>query len=76
MSDQSKSLETELRRLTHLVAVIGTDGKPQRDQIRLLAAAGLAPKEIAKLIGTTGNTVRVALANMRKQSKTRKRNKQ
>ena len=75
MSETDKALETEIKRLTHLVAVIGMEGKPQRDQIRLLAAAGFPPKEIANLIGTTGNTVRVALANMRKKLKARKRSK-
>jgi len=74
MSDKDYALE-ELRRLVRLVAALGTDGKPQREQIRLLDAAGFPPKKIAKLIGTTGNTVRVALANMRKKSKSKARNK-
>ena len=75
MSDLSKSLEAEIRRLSHLVAVLGTDGKPQREQVRILASAGFSPKEIAGLIGTTGNTVRVTLANIRKKGKARKRTK-
>jgi DNA-binding NarL/FixJ family response regulator len=75
MKDGDSPLEAEVRRLAHLVAVIGTDGKPQRDQIRILAAAGFPPKGIAKLIGTTGNTVKVALANMRKKLRARTRNK-
>ena len=73
MSNSNETLEGEIRRLTHLVAVLGTDGKPQREQIRILASAGFPPKEIADLIGTTGNTVRVALANMRKKGKSGKR---
>ncbi len=73
MSDSNETLEAGIRRLTRLVAVLGTDGKPQREQIRILASAGFLPKEIADLIGTTGNTVRVALANIRKKGKSGKR---
>jgi DNA-binding CsgD family transcriptional regulator len=75
MADLSEKLETNVRRLTHLVAVIGTDGKPQREQIRILALAGFTPKEIASLIGTTGNTVRVALTSIRKNAKSKKKSK-
>jgi DNA-binding NarL/FixJ family response regulator len=71
--DESNLTLNEVHRLTRLVAVLGIEGKPQRDQIRLLAAAGFAPKDIAALIGTTGNTVRVALTNIRKKGKSRKR---
>lgn len=44
-----------------------TDGKSQMERIQLLSAAGFQPKEIAGTIGTTPNTVRVALFNLRKQ---------
>ena len=44
-----------------------TDGKSQMEKIQLLSAAGFQPKEIARTIGTTPNTVRVALFNLRKQ---------
>ena len=40
MSDPIEQLKAEVRRLAHLVAVVGTDGKPQREQVRILAAAG------------------------------------
>lgn len=73
MSDATAQLQLEVRRLAHLVAVLGTDGKSQREQVRLLSAAGFPPKDIAKLIDTTPNTVRVALANLKKKPKNRKR---
>lgn len=73
MPDPADALEKEITKLTRLVAVIGTYEKPQREQIRILASAGLAPKEIASLIGTTGGTVRTALAEMRKKGKARKK---
>jgi hypothetical protein len=43
-----------------------TNGLKQKDQIALLNRAGFAPKAIAELIGTTQNTVNVALNALRK----------
>ena len=71
--DDSNALLSEVRRLTRLVAVFGTEGKSQREQIRTLASAGFPPKDIAALIGTTANTVRVALTDIRKKGKSKKR---
>ena len=49
--------------------------KPQRERIRLLSSAGLAPLEIAKALGTTANTVRVALVGIRKSGGRRRTRK-
>jgi len=43
-----------------------TEGKSQTEQIRLLSEAGFEPKDIARTIGTTSNSVRVTLFNLRK----------
>ena len=59
----------EAQRTTRLLAILVTTGKKQREQIALLSQAGFPPKEIAELIGTTSNTVRVALAMLRKSRK-------
>jgi len=48
----------------HTISV--TKGMKQNDQIALLNRAGLPPKEIADLLGTTSNTVSVTLAALRK----------
>jgi hypothetical protein len=45
-----------------------TKGMKQGEQIILLNRAGFPPKQIADLLGTTGNTVSVALSNLRKVS--------
>ena len=58
--------EERLDMLVRLSAIALIDGKKQRDQVRLLSMAGMAPKEIAELIGTTPNTVNVALTSLRK----------
>ncbi len=57
-----------------LAASIAAD-KPQRERIRLLSSAGLAPQEIAHALGTTSNTVRVALVGIRKSGPGRRRKK-
>jgi DNA-binding CsgD family transcriptional regulator len=48
----------------HTISV--TKGMKQNEQIALLNRAGLPPKEIADLLGTTPNTVSVRLAGLRK----------
>lgn len=44
-----------------------TAEKTQVEKIQALSAAGFQPKEIARIIGTTPNTVRVAMSVSRKQ---------
>jgi DNA-directed RNA polymerase specialized sigma24 family protein len=55
--------------LVRLMAISLVTGKRQKDQVRLLSLAGMGPKEIAELIGTTPNTVNVALSQIRKEKK-------
>lgn len=47
-------------------------GKTRTEQVLLLSVAGFQPKEIAGLLGTTPNTVRVALSGLRKRRKLRR----
>jgi DNA-directed RNA polymerase specialized sigma24 family protein len=47
------------------------EGKSQTEKIFLLSKVGFAPKEIADLIGTTPNTVRVALVDIKKSIRKR-----
>jgi len=58
-----KKLDT----LVKLSTVSLIEGKIQKDQVILLSKVGFAPKEIANLIGTTPNTVRVTLTSLRKK---------
>jgi len=74
--DEMKNLLEEVKRLSRLIGTFGVDGKSQREQIRLLAAAGFPPKDIAPMIGTTANSVRVALSAIRKVGKPQRRKKQ
>lgn len=63
----------KIDQILRILAVIATKGLKQREQIAVLNQAGLPPKDIAGLLGTTPNTVRVELVALRK-SKSRKRN--
>lgn len=46
--------------------------KVQKEQIALLSDVGFQPKEIADILGTTNNTVSVALHSIRKERLSRK----
>jgi DNA-binding CsgD family transcriptional regulator len=62
-------LVNRLDQLTRIVSLGLVFGKSQGEQISLLSKAGLQPKEIADIVGTTPNTVRVTLSTARKQNK-------
>jgi hypothetical protein len=63
----NEELSQQLEILIRLNAVALAEGRRRRDQIRLLSAAGLPPKTIAELIGTTANTVSVELTAIRRE---------
>jgi DNA-directed RNA polymerase specialized sigma24 family protein len=59
----------KLNKLLRVVTASVIKGMKQGDQIALLNRIGFPPKEIADLIGTTRNTVNVALSTFRKEKK-------
>ncbi len=63
----------KLDTLIRLVALGLCQGKTQKEQIALLASAGLQRKGIAEILGTTRNTVSVALSNLRKNKGKRRK---
>ena len=68
MQDQYNVLLIELQKMVRLLSLIAVGGKKQRQQINILSKAGFQPKEIANLLGTTPNTVSVALNYLKKQA--------
>lgn len=64
-----RTLSHQLDTLTRLVAVSVGEGKNLREQILILSRAGLEPKVIAEILGTTANAVSVT----RYQTKSSKR---
>jgi DNA-binding NarL/FixJ family response regulator len=59
-------MDKKLDRVLHLLAIMTVRDMPQTDQIATLNRAGFAPREIANVLGTTPNTVRVALVSIRR----------
>src|ERR1700690_1543355 len=65
----------QLERIANLLGLLVTHGKQQVEQIAVLSGAGYSPSEIAQLVGTTPNTVSVALSQMKAARKRKKQNK-
>ena len=63
----SSETADDVSRLIRLVAMSLVIGRKQTEQIAILTKASFSPKEIAELLGTTPNAVRVALSNLRKK---------
>ena len=59
--------EPESKVMRRLLALSLIDGKKQRDQIALLATAGMDRHEIAELVGTTAGTVSVEISHLRRR---------
>jgi len=64
--DRNVRLSEKLDRVLRLLAIMAVRGQSQTDQIAVLDRAGFPPKEIAEIVGTTPNTVRVTLVGIRK----------
>lgn len=68
MADQGDLiLVSELRVIRRLLALSLIEGKKNREQIAILAAAGMDRHEIAELVGTTANTVSVEISTLKKR---------
>jgi DNA-binding CsgD family transcriptional regulator len=67
LQDLITSLNTKLDVIVKLMVLLKAEDKSQSEQIWLLSSAGLQPKEIANILGTTANTVRVILSGLRKR---------
>jgi CRP-like cAMP-binding protein len=61
------TIESELKIVRRLLALSLIHGKKQREQIALLATAGMDRHEIAELVGTTAGTVSVEISHFRKR---------
>lgn len=63
------SLNAKLDTIIRLMVLVTSESKNQSELIWMLSNAGLQPKEIADMLGTTPNTVRVMLFAIRKQKR-------
>jgi len=66
---QYDQLTGKLDNITRLLATLVVEDKNDREAIFLLSRVGFQPKEIAEFLGTTPNTVRVTLSNLKKSVK-------
>jgi len=62
----AEEITRRLDRIIQLLVFWMTEEKPQIERIRLLSSVGFGPAEIARILGTTANTVNVALHSIRK----------
>jgi DNA-binding CsgD family transcriptional regulator len=73
MTDGEKEILRELRIIRMIAIAQATKEMKQVDAIALMANAGMEPKDIAAVLGTTPGTVSVALVALRKKGKVSKR---
>jgi hypothetical protein len=73
MSNDLQSLAERLEILIRLLSFSLVQGKKPSDQMLLLSRAGLPPKEIAQIVGTTAHTVSVTLSKLKTAQTSRKR---
>jgi len=67
---QFKEITSKMDLIVRLLALnIVKDLKVQKDKIITLSSFGFGPSEIARLLGTTPNTVSVALSDVKKKAK-------
>jgi DNA-directed RNA polymerase specialized sigma24 family protein len=59
----------ELKEISQLLAIIVKRGTLQSTVIQEMGNVGMSPKRIAELLGTSSNTVNVALHHARKDNK-------
>lgn len=69
---QFEEISQKLDSLVRLTALSFVADKKQQDQFILLSSAGFQPKDIAELLDTTPNNVRVGLSQMRAKKRKKK----
>lgn len=76
MSELAKhemEISSKLDTLVRLMTLLLINGKTQREQLLLLSKTGFQPKDIADILQTTPNAVRVALSKLRKLRSSKRR---
>jgi len=68
----NEDILNELRQIKKLLVLFSIKDLEQKNQIQMLNSIGFQPKEIAELIGTTANSVRVCLTRIKKEGKGKK----
>ena len=66
-NDQLAQISKKLDVLIRLGAINAVKGLKEKRQVEILSDAGFAPRDIAGIVGTTPNAVRIRLHRMRKE---------
>lgn len=65
--EQFAVLAEKIDTLIRVIALSIVADRPRQEQCELLSGVGLSSREIAEILGTTRNTVSVALSKMKKR---------
>jgi DNA-directed RNA polymerase specialized sigma24 family protein len=64
---------SQLDKTLRLLALVSIEGRPQKEQVRLLDRSGFKQGEIAAIVGSTPKAISVRLAEIRRGKKGRTR---
>jgi len=74
---QFEEIKEKIDLIIRLLALnLVKDAETQKDKIIALRNLGFKPAEIAEILGTTANTVRVTLSKIRRKSSSKKAEKE
>ncbi len=65
----AEKLLEQVNKITSLLAVIATDGKPHSEKVMILLQTGLSTQEISVMLGITPNAVRLVKHKINKGGK-------
>lgn len=65
--NEFNQISEKLDIIIKLLAISIVQGRPLKEQVRLLSEAGLKPKQIASILGKKPVNIRVILHNLRKE---------
>ena len=74
--DFEKEVLKKFDTVIKLLTISSLKGEKQLEKIKILSGEGLPPKEIADLLGTSANTVSVALNKLKKKTNQSQEDKQ
>ena len=57
---------SQLDKTLRLLALVAMEGRPQKEQVRLLDRSGFKQSEIAAIVGSTPKAISVRLAEIRR----------
>lgn len=72
MTNKKKHEETELDKTLKLLALVAVRGMKLKEQVSFMSRAGFERNQMARLLGTTPNSISVRLSELKKESSKQK----